>query len=66
MKPNKEQMKARAYGIAESHFYCDDDDCQTAWEPFEDWSHEDIQEQVHNLAQIIFESMLWAQGDPDE
>ena len=29
-----EELKARARGIAESHFYCDDE-CEIPWEPFE-------------------------------
>lgn len=62
MKPNKEQMKARAWGIAEGFFYSDDE-CEEAWQPFEDWSDSSIAREVHNMAHTIFNAMLWAQGD---
>lgn len=65
MKPNKEQMKARAWGIAESHFYSDDE-CDFPWQPFEDWDEDKLQEQVSDLAETIFRAMVWAQGDQDE
>lgn len=61
MKTNSELLE-RAYGIAESFFYCDDL-CETAWEPFDHWEQEEIQEQVHELAQTILQAMVWAQGD---
>ena len=64
-KPNKEQMKARAWAIAEQHFYCDDE-CEIAWEPFEHWDYEDLQEEVADMANRIFNAMIWAQGDEDE
>lgn len=54
-----EALKVRARAIAESHFYSDDD-CDYLWEPFEDWLDEDIKEQVEDMAQSIFISLLWA------
>jgi hypothetical protein len=64
-KPTKEQMNARAWGMAEAHFYCDDE-CEIAWEPFEHWDNEELQSEVSGLAASIFMAMLWAQGDGDE
>jgi hypothetical protein len=61
-KPTKEQMNARAWGIAESHFYSDDE-CQVPWEPFEDYDEEELQSQVAGLAAVIFTAMVWAQGE---
>ena len=63
-KPNKEQMKARAWAIAEQHFYCDDE-CEIAWEPFEHWDYEDLQEEVADMANRIFNAMIWAQGEDE-
>ena len=64
MKTNS-QLLERAYGIAESFFYSDDE-CQEPWEPFEDYEKEEIQEQLHELAQTILQAMLWAQGENNE
>jgi len=64
MKTNS-QLLERAYGIAESFFYSDDE-CQEPWEPFEDYPNEEIQEQLHDLAQTILQAMLWAQGENNE
>ena len=54
-----EALKVRARAISESHFYSDDE-CDCPWEPFEDWPEDEIQEQVDDLAQIIFMALLWA------
>lgn len=54
-----DELKKRAQGIAESHFYSDDD-CDYPWEPFEDWPDEDIKEQVEDMAKTIFIALLWA------
>jgi len=61
MKTNS-QLLERAYAIAESHFYSDDE-CQIAWEPFEDWEQDELQDQVHELAQTILLAMEWAQNE---
>ena len=61
MKTNSELLE-RAYGIAESHIYCDDD-CDIAWQPFEDFDEEELKDMTHDLAQSIYQAMLWAQGD---
>ena len=59
MKTNSELLE-RAYGIAESFFYSDDE-CETPWEPFEDYEKDEIQEQLHELAQSILSAMIWSQ-----
>ena len=60
MRTNSELLE-RAYGIAESFFYCDDE-CEIPWEPFEHFEDEELKDQLHDLAQTILRSMLWAQG----
>jgi hypothetical protein len=59
MKSNSELLE-RAYGIAESFFYSDDE-CDIPWEPFEDYDKEEINEQLHELAQSILLAMQWSQ-----
>jgi len=44
-----EQMKARARGIAEMHFYCDEE-CTIPWEPCEYDEHEYIERECDSLA----------------
>lgn len=56
-----DELKARARGIAESHFYCDDE-CEIPWEPFENHDKEQIDEEVNSLAESIFNAMQWAQS----
>ena len=63
MKTNS-QLLERAYGIAESFFYSDDE-CQEPWEPFEDYEKEEIQEQLHELAQTVLQAMLWSQENDE-
>jgi hypothetical protein len=63
MKTNS-QLLERAYGIAESFFYSDDE-CQEPWEPFEDYDKEEIQEQLHELAQTILQALLWSQENDE-
>ena len=58
---NQSELLARAYGIAESHFYSDDD-CTVAWEPFEHLDDDELSALVNDLAESIYQSMLWAQG----
>lgn len=58
MKSNSELLE-RAYAIAESFFYSDDE-CEHPWEPFEDYDKEDINLQVHDLAQTILQAMEWS------
>lgn len=57
-----EQMKARARGIAEMHFYCDEE-CTIPWEPFEYDEPEYIERECDSLAESIYNAMLWAQSD---
>ena len=61
MKTNS-QLLERAYGIAESFFYSDDE-CQEPWEPYEHMEPEELQEHVHDLAQTILQAMLWSQDN---
>jgi len=58
---NQSELLARAYGIAESHFYSDDE-CIVAWEPFEHLDDDELSALVNDLAESIYQSMLWAQG----
>ena len=58
---NQSELLARAYGIAESHFYSGDE-CTIAWEPFEHWDDDELSALVNDLAESIYQSMLWAQG----
>ena len=59
MKTNSELLE-RAYAIAESHIYSDDD-CEIAWQPFEHFSDEELQDMTHDLAQSILLAMQWSQ-----
>lgn len=61
MKPNSELLE-RAYGIAESFIYCDDE-CDIAWQPLEDLSKDELQDLTHDLAQSILLAMEWAQNE---
>lgn len=56
------EIKTRAHAIASMHFYADVDDL-TAWEPFEGYSHEWLQEEIKNMAGMLVGQMLWAQSD---
>lgn len=55
------EIKERAHAIASMHFYADIDDL-TAWEPFEDYSDEWIQDEIESMAEMLVVSMLWAQS----
>ena len=55
------EIKTRAHAIASMHFYADVDDL-TAWEPFEDYSDEWIQDEIESMAEMLVVSMLWAQS----
>jgi len=62
MAKSNSQLLERAYGIAESQFYSDDE-CTVAWEPFEHMEPEELQEHVHELAQTILLAMQWSQDN---
>jgi hypothetical protein len=64
MAKSNSELLERAYGIAESFFYSDDE-CQEPWEPFEDYDKEEIQEQLHDLAQTILLAMQWSQENDE-
>jgi hypothetical protein len=55
------EIKERAHAIASMHFYADVDDL-TAWEPFEDYDDEWIQDEIESMAEMLVISMLWAQS----
>lgn len=59
MKSNSELLE-RAYAIAESHIYSDDD-CEIAWQPFEHFSDDELKDLTHDLAQSILLAMQWSQ-----
>ena len=59
MKTNS-QLLERAYAIAESHIYSDDE-CEIAWQPFEHFSEDELKDMTHDLAQSILLAMEWAQ-----
>ena len=58
----KEEMQKRAYAMAESHFYSDDE-CNYIWEPLEDVDENIIHDLVVDVAESIYRAMIWAQGD---
>jgi hypothetical protein len=47
-----EQIEDRALAIAYGHFL---------WEPFENWSKDEIDEETEALANVIVLAMRWAQ-----
>ena len=55
-----EQIEDQALAIAYGHFHCEDGE---AWEPFENWSEEDIAEGVDALADVVARAMHWAQEE---
>jgi formylmethanofuran dehydrogenase subunit A len=57
MKTN-EEIREEAYAIAYGHFHCEDGE---AWEPFENYSAEEIAEEVEMMTDIIARAMRWAQ-----
>lgn len=57
-----EEMKKRAYAIAESHFYSDDE-CEHIWEPLEDVDENIIADLVCDVAESIYRAMLWAREE---
>jgi hypothetical protein len=65
MKPTKEEMQKRAYAIAESQLYSDDE-CNDIWEPLEDVDPNVIHDLMIDVAESIYYAMVWAQGEPDE
>jgi hypothetical protein len=56
----KAQLKKHAKVLSKGFFYADDNQ---AWEPFEDWSKDKLKYEVENLAENIYQAMLWAQND---
>jgi hypothetical protein len=62
MAKSNSELLERAYGIAEMHFYSDDE-CECPWEPYEHMEPEELQEHVHDLAQTILLSLQWAHNE---
>lgn len=56
------QIKDRARSIALSHFYSDYDNL-TAWQPFERYSEEWLEDEVDNMTDMLIKQMLWAQSN---
>jgi hypothetical protein len=56
------EIQNLAANMAELHFYADIDD-KTAWEPFENYPEEWVEEQADNMAEMLVRVMLWAQSD---
>lgn len=56
----KQAITKYAYGLAQSHFYSDDN---TPWEPFQNYEEGWLQENVDDLGRAIERAMLWAQEE---
>ena len=59
---SKNAIKKYAHGLAEGHFYSDDN---VPWQPFEDQDEEWLHEHVEYLAHAVERAMLWARGDDE-
>jgi hypothetical protein len=59
------EIKERAHAIATMHFYADVDDL-TAWEPFENYPDEWIQDEIESMTEMLVGQMLWAQLESDK
>lgn len=55
-----QEIKNRAYDIAESHFFADVDE-RTAWEPFENYPDDWLESEIESMADMLIGQMLWAQ-----
>ena len=55
-----EQIEDRALAIAYGHFHCESGE---PWEPFENYSEEEIAEEVEMLTDVIARAMRWAQEE---
>jgi hypothetical protein len=53
-----DQIEDRALAIAYGHFHCESGE---PWEPFENWSKDEIDEETEALANVIVLAMRWAQ-----
>lgn len=56
-----DEIKTRAHAIASMHYYADFDEL-TAWEPFENYSDEWIQDEIKYMTEMLVGQMLWAQS----
>jgi hypothetical protein len=53
----KKELRKIAKGIAESHFYSDDD-CVEPWSPFEDYSRQWIKQNCKDLENTIYFNLV--------
>lgn len=56
----KDEMREHASEIAAAIVYSDDE-CEIPWEPFEYWDADNLDEVHEEIAQAIFDAMLWVQ-----
>lgn len=56
----KDEMREHASEIAKAIVYSDDE-CEIPWEPFEYWDEDNLAEVHEEIAQAIFDAMLWVQ-----
>ena len=56
----KDEMREHASEIAAAIVYSDDE-CEIPWEPFEYWDEDNLAEVHEEIAQAIFDAMLWVQ-----
>jgi hypothetical protein len=59
---HKTEMVKKANEIAKGFFYSDSD-CDTAWQPFEDFSESELKTEVRSLTESIYNAMLWVQNE---
>ena len=55
-------IETLAATMAEMHFYADYEN-KLAWEPYENYSADWVEEQMDNMAEMLVRVMLWAQRD---
>jgi hypothetical protein len=55
----KDELRTRAIAIAESLLYSDDE-CEVIWEPLEHVDENVIQDLMLDIAESIYNAMLWA------
>jgi hypothetical protein len=56
----KDEMKEHASEIAAAIVYSDDER-ETPWEPFAYWDEDNLAEVHEEIAEAIFDAMLWVQ-----
>jgi hypothetical protein len=56
------EIQNLAVNMAEMHFYVDYDN-KMAWEPYQNYPEDWVEEQMENMAEMLERVMLWAQRD---